>query len=171
MLSKIKGFTLLETLVAIAILSLAMVGPLELASRAIGSAMTSQNQITAFYLAQEAIEFIRNKRDNNLIAGIPGNWIVGNDLNLCAGDGCGIDVPNNTLVPCTPGCGNIDNLLYDAGGNYYNTLTGSETTIFKRTALIANINASEAKIEVTVSWNDKARSKSIVLQENLYEWR
>jgi len=178
------GFTLLETIVAIAILSLALVGPLELASRTIGSAMTSQNQITAFYLAQEAVEFIRNKRDNNFIdPPVPPlapplvNWIDGKNLSDCGGNGCGVDIPNNLIISClNVGCTDIGNLLYDEGApsgteNYYNTLVGSET-IFKRMALIEKINGDqEAKVTVTVSWNEKGKPKSVVIQENFYEWR
>jgi len=47
-----KGFTLLETFVALSILTFVVIGPLTLASYSIRSASLSQNQLTAFYLAQ-----------------------------------------------------------------------------------------------------------------------
>ena len=58
------GFTILETLVAISILILALTAPLVIVSQALKSSYFSRDQITAYYLAQEAIEYIRNKRDN-----------------------------------------------------------------------------------------------------------
>jgi len=62
------GFTLVETLVAISILSLAITGPMVIAQKGIGSSVYARDQVTAFYLAQEAVEYIRNVRDTNRIA-------------------------------------------------------------------------------------------------------
>lgn len=62
--AKVAGFTILETLVAISILLLALTAPLVIVSQALRSSYFSRDQITAYYLAQEAIEYLRNKRDN-----------------------------------------------------------------------------------------------------------
>jgi len=69
------GFTLLETLAAVSVLTFAIVGPLTLAYYSIRSSSVSQNQLTAFYLAQEAIEYIKNLRDNNALTG-KANWHI-----------------------------------------------------------------------------------------------
>jgi prepilin-type N-terminal cleavage/methylation domain-containing protein len=58
-----KGFTLLETLVAVFILTLALTGPIYIASLAIRGSVESRDNISAYHLAEEAIEVIRNKRD------------------------------------------------------------------------------------------------------------
>lgn len=58
------GFTILETLVAISILVLALTAPLAIVAQALRSSYYARDQVTAYYLAQEAIEFLRNKRDN-----------------------------------------------------------------------------------------------------------
>lgn len=63
-----KGFTLIETLVAIAILTLAVAGPLLVASRALVSAQIAQEQLAASYLAQEGIEYVRMMRDDEYLA-------------------------------------------------------------------------------------------------------
>ena len=62
-----KGFTLLETLVAVAILTLAVSGPLYVANRALVAAQNSQSQLTASYLAQEGIEYVRTMRDHQYL--------------------------------------------------------------------------------------------------------
>lgn len=59
-----RGFTILETLVAISILVLALTAPLAIVAQALRSSYYARDQVTAYYLAQEAIEFLRNKRDN-----------------------------------------------------------------------------------------------------------
>ncbi len=58
-----RGFTILETLVAIAILIIAITGPLAIVAQSLRSSYFSRDQITAYYLAQEAIEYVRNTRD------------------------------------------------------------------------------------------------------------
>ncbi|OGG64259.1 hypothetical protein A3J11_00300 [Candidatus Kaiserbacteria bacterium RIFCSPLOWO2_02_FULL_55_12] len=63
-----KGFTLIETLVAITILTLAISGPLFTANRAIVAAENARDQLTALYLAQEGIEYVRMMRDNSYLA-------------------------------------------------------------------------------------------------------
>src|SRR3989338_10664612 len=70
-----KAFTLIETLVAVTILSAAVAGPMALSIKSIGSAAVSQDQLVAFYLGQEVMEYVRNVRDTNLIGG--NNWLKG----------------------------------------------------------------------------------------------
>lgn len=72
-----KGLTLIETLVAIGILSLSIAGPLALSARGLVFAKFARDQITAFYLAQEAVEVVRNIRDENMRNGA--DWLRGLD--------------------------------------------------------------------------------------------
>ncbi|MCK6462370.1 MAG: type II secretion system GspH family protein [Candidatus Pacebacteria bacterium] len=75
-----RGFTLIETIVAIALLSAAVAGPLTMAIKSISNASVSQDQLTAFYLAQEAIEYVRKVRDDNVLSGNSGSdWLEGLD--------------------------------------------------------------------------------------------
>ena len=62
--SKSRGFTILETLVAISILILAITAPLVIVAQALRSSYYARDQVTAYFLAQEAVEFLRNMRDN-----------------------------------------------------------------------------------------------------------
>ena len=50
-----KGFTLIETLVAVSLLTVAIVAPMTLTARSLSAAYYARDQITAFHLAQEAI--------------------------------------------------------------------------------------------------------------------
>ncbi len=171
------GFTLLETIIAIAILSMAILGPLELASRTIGSAVVSQNQITAFYLAQEGIEYVRNVRDNNFLDPSNPPWLDG--LNNCFGaDGCVVDVPNydqNNPSDSSAACvGECPNLKYDGDTGYFYNHAYGDDTIFRRTVKITeNIgeNPNEANVESVVYWKGKFKGKSVVLQENIFNWK
>ena len=65
--SESKGFTLIETMVAISILMVAIVAPMSLAAQSLSAAYYARDQITAFYLAQEGIEVVRSVRDTNIL--------------------------------------------------------------------------------------------------------
>jgi type II secretory pathway pseudopilin PulG len=62
-----RGFTIVETLVAISILIIALTGPLAIIASSLKSSYFSRDEITAAYLAQEPIEYIRNLRDQNAL--------------------------------------------------------------------------------------------------------
>lgn len=64
-IEKIKsGFTLIEALVSIALILIAVIGPLSLTFNAINSIRQNKNRIIASYLAEEVIENFRNYRDD-----------------------------------------------------------------------------------------------------------
>lgn len=85
-----KGFTILETLVAISILVLALTAPLAIVAQALRSSYYARDQVTAYFLAQEAIEFLRNKRDN---AGLQASAAAENWTDLFDAEGSNIINP------------------------------------------------------------------------------
>src|SRR5688572_14888059 len=94
-----QGFTFVETLVAIAILLMAIAAPLTLGSQGLAASRVARDQVIATYLAQEAIEYARNIRDGNTLAGNP--WLQG--LEDCIDDICMLDVPAGRIERCTGG--------------------------------------------------------------------
>jgi prepilin-type N-terminal cleavage/methylation domain-containing protein len=62
-----SGFTLVETLVAITILLVVLVGPMTISSKAAQSSSFSSEQVTAFFLAQEGLEIVQKARDDLLV--------------------------------------------------------------------------------------------------------
>ena len=71
-----KGFTLIETLVAISILMIAIAGPLTVANKGQTSALNAKNQSIAINLAQEGIEYINFVKNNK----IWGDWQPGTEF-------------------------------------------------------------------------------------------
>ena len=59
-----EGFTLIEALVSIALLLIAVIGPLSLTFNALNAIRENKNRVVASYLAEEIIEDFRNYRDN-----------------------------------------------------------------------------------------------------------
>ena len=83
-----RGFTLVEALVAISILMVAVTSPMMIAQKSLSTAILTKDQMTASFLAQDAIEAIKNIRDEIAINGLSTtDWITGDsdssDLSKC----------------------------------------------------------------------------------------
>jgi type II secretory pathway pseudopilin PulG len=156
-----KGFTLLEALVAVSILMVAVVAPMTIAQKGLSSANYSKSQMIASYLAQDAIEYIKNVRDQ---IAIRNNfdwaklWDVSETLNLSTclgGGGCEIDTNSGGGVGLVRNY--TDGALYkDADGFYGLNSVGPDKTIFTRKIQITKPgpsgNNNEALVTVTVGW-------------------
>jgi len=178
--NKNSGFTLVEAMVAISILSLAVTGPLVIAQKGIGSAIYARDQITAFYLAQEAVEFIRNVRDSNRISGTL--WL--SQFSGCKEDGngrrCQIDsqYPNFETSGAISTCpsGVCVPISLNSSTNIYGYSSGGgwKPTIFTRTISIDERTKPnvEAVITVTISWTTKLFTpiKTFTIQEHIFNF-
>src|ERR1035437_9310157 len=71
-----SGFTLVETLVAIAILMIAIAGPLTVAEKGLSASIYARDQLMASYLAQDAMESIKNVVDSNELAKANGGTVL-----------------------------------------------------------------------------------------------
>lgn len=177
----IQGFTLIETLVAISLISIAIVTPMSLVSQSFSAAIHARDQVTAYNLAQEGIEAVRAIRDGNILA----NALQNAGRNLLQG------IPTDTpftidarfsdplaaIDECTSGtCPNLqtDGTLY----GYASGDPGWTPTNFKRslTATFAGpdtVNGGEDIIRVssTVSWSAKnGNTRTFTISENMYRW-
>lgn len=184
------GFTIIETLVSVSILLLIIVAPLTLAERSLASADAAGVQVTAVYLAQEAIEFVRNVRDTNMLMG--SSWL--NRLDDCLnGAQCDVDPTNpeeaEQIISCTPG-GNDNCRLWQYQGNVLclalkglfghkenRSECGGEwvRSPFSRTVMITTTNVSgteEVRVEVLVKWETgrSAARSSLIVSTNLMPW-
>jgi len=179
-----KGFTLIEAMVAISILSLAVTAPLIIAQKGIGSAIYARDEIPAFYLAQEAVEYIRNARDTNRIA--QASWLRGlsNCLVSSGAERCTIDARNNYLdtngnpnaaavASCTNGACPV--ISYDSSSGFYGYNFGTPTkftrSIFIDTRAVPNQNVQEAVVSVTVSWTTNLSfNQSFTVKEYIFNF-
>ena len=67
MLNKIKtkGFTILEVLVAIFVITIGVISAFNVVQNINIFSRVNSSRLTATYLAQEGVELIRNRRDSN----------------------------------------------------------------------------------------------------------
>ncbi|HEY0907943.1 MAG TPA: type II secretion system protein [Candidatus Paceibacterota bacterium] len=184
---KKAGFTLVESMVAISILSMAVTGPLLIAQKGIGSAIYARDQITAFYLAQEAVEYIRNVRDTNRIQNIwwlrqfcgespcttvNGTYKIDTTYANFNDDSSGAPKPG-AISLCSGTC---PTLSFDTDRKLYGYSGGVGTwvpTIFTRTITINNsAMADQAEISVSISWNTNLFSpvRTFTVKEYLFNF-
>jgi Tfp pilus assembly protein PilV len=68
--SQCAGFTMIETIIAFAVMTAAIIGPVALVAFSFGRAQLSQNKLIATNLGQEGLELVRAIRENNVICDI-----------------------------------------------------------------------------------------------------
>ncbi len=191
-----RGFTLVETLVAVAIIMVAILGPFALIKNNINAAYITRDQIIANSLAQEGIEYLRFYRDTNYLYtrnnastprvmfwGIDGT--TGSTYN-CVSNSCTVDptLSQGATAPTTPfsQCSGTCPVLYVRPSNYTYTQqsAGNTATRFTRSFTLCYIQPSsstcngtlsnEAKVSVTVNWSTFGKSYSIVQTDYLQNW-
>lgn len=173
-----KGFTLIETLIAISVLLVALGGPLSIAQQGLSAAFVARDQVVAFYLAQEAVEYVRKVRDSNGIAalrGTPTDWLSG--LDACTGGGvCTVDMPNGSVTACDGVCPplayNTNTYMYNydpVGSNNIESIFTREVRI--RDAENPECTDCEAVVEVTVSWRTRMISKTMMVTDHVFNWQ
>jgi len=196
-----KAFTIVETLVAISILLIALTGPLTIISQSLHSSYFSRDQVTASYLAQEAIEYIRNRRDTNAL--VTGNdythWLDGIATNINPDDSGG-DIYINNNGSLTPkklelvrgdsgyelqscGVSGCDVLGYGAidslNSGYGSTDQAATPSLFTREIILSRapddtsdgIPLREVLVTVNVKWQTGDTPSEVTLKETLDNWQ
>jgi prepilin-type N-terminal cleavage/methylation domain-containing protein len=173
---KNKGFTLVESLVAISILSLSIAATFTAVQNSLQNSSIAKDQTTAFYLAQEAVEYIRNKRDENAlyyINGASNTWLTG--ISALAGDPCyfgkvcRVDSPAATITYCGMDFDTCPVLNKDTNSGLFGYTAGWTPTIFKREVKLREVVANrEVEVTVRMSWTSRWGTKSFQITENIF---
>lgn len=169
-----EGFTLIEALVAIAILLIAVVGPMSVIGGSLSQASTTRDQLIAINLAQEGIEVVRQKRDSNMLAcwgsftSPCSTWAVG----IAVGNYAVVSVDATPISLCSPApglCTTKQKLVrQDAAGWYYQGVGGTPTK-FSRVVNISDVPLSAEKIITsTVTWSVGGAPKSVEVKESIF---
>lgn len=173
-----QGFTIIETLVAVAILMISIVGPLTIAQKGLMSAIYAHDQVTASYLAQDAMEYVKNVRDSNLL-NRPTLWL--DKLSDCVDVTCSVNTltgdPNasvgQTSLAGINTCSGTTCRLYLASGNagYTPSSSGGVASKFSRYFSIKPVinSPKEAKIVVTVSWKAGTIDNAITYESHIFD--
>lgn len=192
-----KGFTLIELIITIFILSIAVIGVYGAFSLIVILTSEGADKLQAAYLAQEGAEIVRNIRDTNWLkmdaetqaAGYTSrNWLAGLTDIDCGQttSGCQADFSNfGNLVPWDDKFLNLDsNGFYGYADNGINTKFKRRIRVFH--ILDGNGNSLDyaAKVVVEVSWTQKpslfnstgtpagncGQTNCVKVENILYDW-
>lgn len=153
----LAGFTLIEVIIAMFILSLAVFGTYILIQQTLIASSTNQLQLTAYYLGQEGVEIVRNIRDTNWLEG--NVWTTG----LAVGSGWQEADYNSTSLSASQS----RNLKIDSNG-FYNYTSGSDS-LFERNISVTD-QGDYLQVEVVVEWVNRGEDRSVQVLNNLYNW-
>ncbi len=153
-----RGFTLIEALVALVILTIALGPALILASNLSATASVVKNNLIAANLAQESVEVVRALRDTN--------WFNGAAFDSGLADGIyRVEWNSDSLIPLG------SNPPLKVNNGLYNYSIGADT-IFKRTIILTKVNAAELKVVSDITWTERGnRPRDISVESHLFNWR
>jgi len=163
-----RGFTLIEIMVAILVMSVGILGVFSLVPMAISLGTDNSDKFTASQLALEGLEIVRNIRDSNWLEQNidPDNaWNEG--LMGCA-DGCEVDYEDVRTNDPTLASYSGQPLRIDTNG-FFNYYSDGVATKFKRKIIIDSNTDYVLNISVAMEWPSKY--SPMILQEKLYDWR
>lgn len=165
--SKFKsGFSLIEALIAIAILIVGILSAFLLLIRTTATIPTMQARLTAVNLAQEGIEEVRVLRDsyfmdtkNKTFQQFWGNYSCSSGCNISVNDIGTIQLINESEKP----------LNFNEGTRLYNYYSGS-SSIFSRRIIINSSQPDYTDVTVDVTYNMKGKDQTITATDRLYNW-
>jgi type II secretory pathway pseudopilin PulG len=179
--NKISGFTLIEAMFAIFILTFSVSVLMGVVASNLFAAKYAGDEITANYLLQEVIDYVRNDRDTVVL-------LEGQDWDIfykkyeeakCLEDSgwCTIDLSNPTdpLKNCPDGvCPPLsyDKDLTNRSFYNYNVNDGIESNFTRKLKIEKNLlNKDEIEVTVMVSWYNGDTNRSKILKTSLLKWQ
>jgi len=179
---KLKGFTLVETLVAITILIIGVLGPMMSATRGITDGLYAQNQLIGTHLAQEGLELLGTQIESNNIlnhgdANGDGDTDSDDflfDLGACVSSPyCGVIVESDGLsvnfsFPSCPSSSNCD-IAFDSIAGFYKQYISGNQMKFKRTLSVTTLTAKEVLLKSTVTWTNKSILQTVTLYRYAFD--
>jgi hypothetical protein len=171
-IKNLRAFTLVETLVAIAILMISISGPLAVANKALTASLYAKDQSTASFLAQEEMEIIKYTKDNSVAEGsgsLFGLWnglISGLSSTGSVSGHLDLEMVISTNLP------DMAHPLKDSGhlykdSNGYNHDGNGIPTIFYRYFYLTKIADNEYQATVVVTWYEGTVQNAVTMQSEL----
>ena len=173
-MTKQQGFTLIELIITLAILSFGIIGVYSAFAPIVALNYTISSRMSAVYLAQEGFEIARNVRDSNVLKIHQGQRIAWDDgLSRCA-LGCQADYKTQTRQQTFENALKLynesDHLRIDANG-FYSYDQGMATIFTRKITITPAIGSDALKVVVEVFWNYNGKPFSFSTEGILYNYQ
>lgn len=185
-MTPMRGFTLVETLVAVSLLAITIVLPYYAIQRSLVATYTARDELIASALAQEAVEYVRALRDTNYLynsdqGNIPRSWLYGVDGSSgsvnCRNNKCTLDPTKTTAIAACPTASGCTSRLYLSTTNLYNQASSGTQTKFIRYFQLSCLdgtscdlsNARDVRVTATVTWNYHG-TQTVTVTDVLSNW-
>ena len=170
----------METLVAVAILAVVLAGYLSLAQEGLSLVTNAKQRTAAFYLANDAMEYIKNIRATDLsnrkeilAAGSDFYSILFTNGNCDGSNGCALDTANGTAQECVPAGGQAcQPLRFDDAASVYTYGNVGVPSAFTRIVRITPSSglSDEVAVSVEMLWEEKTGVKKYTLTRLFYDF-
>jgi prepilin-type N-terminal cleavage/methylation domain-containing protein len=173
-----EGFTLIETLVALAIFAFAITGLIAITAGGISNTNFVKNKFTASYLALEGAELVHNLRDTTTITSPDWNAVLGLLSNCTSANGtdkaCYMDAwSGNTPFMCPSPDACPDLTFEKSTGRFsYHPIDNSNyfSSIFVRSLFVQPISNDEVRVTSKVSWLQGTVPHTVSYSYDLLNW-
>jgi len=156
------GVTLIETIVALSILTTGIISALALITSSISYSQSSEQAIVVVNLAREGLEIVRSVRELQGFSALKSGGRLAN-INYING-GLELLMADNSNIKNCSNC-----FLEFYNGRYLHN-SPSEPSVFKRLITVTNISATEKNVVSQVYWTERGREHNFILEENLTDW-
>lgn len=187
-MNKNNGFTLIETLFVVGILTMSLLMGTSMIITSLHATEKNKNRFIATYLTQECLELSRNMRDSAWKQNLPWDCGIPNinekatiereDIPVVFNFRCLHDTGTSSYatgsgVAIHPSNNPNDFLLWynDSQFTHDSTITDINRTIFSRKLIAHEKSTDKAKISCETSWTYNNRDEKIEIFEILTNWK
>ena len=176
-----RGFTILETIVAVLILSISITAIVVVAGGGAQKTIHTKDRLIAAYLAQEGVELVRNVRDSAFLSfeddlSVTARWnAFGELMEPCFSEGCAVSFDNEAAfdgsipVLITPDVN--EHLSFDEVSGRYEYGGDNETMFVRKVRLLeTGGDGSSVRVEVSVDYKEGTETRTYTTSEVLFNW-
>lgn len=164
-----KGFTMMEVLAAIFVITMGIMGVFSLVQRTISFITISSSRLVAIYLTQEGIEIVRNIRDGNWLEQRTSPSTFWSDGLTCLVPSCEWEGDYNSISSLTQWSGEGRYLNIDSSG-LYSYSSGNPTKFKRKITTDTEGRDNVLRVIVEVTWEERGRGHKASAQARIYEW-
>lgn len=161
-----RGYLLIESMVAVGLITVGLLGVVRLFSSSISLNRDVTNRFTASFLAGEGIEVIRSIIDESTVQGEAWNTRIPAGLYEVTYDTADL----NDSVPLEPEDEGQFLLFHEDIGVYDYDPSGTATS-FKRAVAIEDVDPNHIFVRSSVSWTERGGIQEIDVEDHFFNWR